>query len=196
MKEFDYLGVNGFDASHVDTFIKIAEKNNISTRLLFDIMISPMVDDQSEDEDIYAELPCYIVTEKGKKRIYDLADEPKLTYGDVIANQTDKDFLDYIKNTKSLIRKSIKEGYVYILKSGNKIKIGRSKNVESRLKIIQAMSAHEVELIGKFSSEDCCKLENDLHKAFADKRSHGEWFSISIKDEALALAKRLSSTTP
>jgi hypothetical protein len=57
------------------------------------------------------------------------------------------------------------------------IKIGVSRNVESRLATLSTASPVELRLLGVI---DGCRADEDkLHQRFAADRHHGEWFSPS-----------------
>ena len=68
-------------------------------------------------------------------------------------------------------------GGVYVIRVGDRVKIGRSVNPEQRIAAMQLPQRPEVVLIVQ------CKgwraLESSLHKHFADHRKHGEWFDLS-----------------
>lgn len=67
-------------------------------------------------------------------------------------------------------RKSV----VYILRSGDYIKIGFSRNFESRLASIRSVSAHEIVIVAVMPGRK--RVEFELHRRFAHLRHHHEWF--------------------
>ena len=71
---------------------------------------------------------------------------------------------------------------VYFFKSGDKIKIGKSKNVENRFNAIKTSCPDPVVNLGFLEVEDSSKLEMDLHELFGEKRSFGEWFEITDEE--------------
>jgi len=75
---------------------------------------------------------------------------------------------------------------VYII--GNKkaglYKIGYSTNIESRFETLQAYSLCPLEIA---MTVRCLRkylraLEKYLHKTYAEKRKHGEWFALTLND--------------
>ncbi|MFF2080591.1 GIY-YIG nuclease family protein [Kitasatospora sp. NPDC058162] len=58
------------------------------------------------------------------------------------------------------------------------VKIGITKNLPKRLLQIRTMSPLLLSVIWQHETEDL-QLENKLHRHFADRRRHGEWFDFS-----------------
>ena len=73
-------------------------------------------------------------------------------------------------------------GYVYAIRSGDRIKIGWSKNPWMRLVKICSDSPHQATLIG--CTEGDRLVEASYHSHWAQFRVHGEWFDChpSIMD--------------
>ncbi len=65
---------------------------------------------------------------------------------------------------------------VYFVRFGNKIKIGRAKDVKARLRSLQAMSPVPLKLL--WSQPGGARIELQYHHKFKDCRAHGEWFEI------------------
>lgn len=64
---------------------------------------------------------------------------------------------------------------VYFISNGQGlVKIGRSKDVQKRLKSLQTGSPHPLEIIRTFEGEGGAELW--FHKEFEERRVHGEWF--------------------
>lgn len=77
-------------------------------------------------------------------------------------------------------RPTRKPGYVYLIKSATGLyKIGRAKNLNSRVTNIQVSSPVEVELVYSIYSNDYITLEMELHQRFDHARKRGEWFALS-----------------
>jgi hypothetical protein len=70
-----------------------------------------------------------------------------------------------------------KLGYVYFIKSNDRVKIGKSKDVHERMIQLKTSNPYKLELIGVI--EGYGEKENELHEKFKKYRLHGEWFSLS-----------------
>lgn len=92
-----------------------------------------------------------------------------------------------------IIREPVKSGpVVYFVRRGNDgpIKIGKSKDVDSRIETLQCSSAERLILLGTLPGGSF--LERILHAAFADSRLEGEWFDAT--DELLSLLREMFLT--
>ena len=74
------------------------------------------------------------------------------------------------------------KGYVYFLKSGKHIKIGRCENLSNRITQIKLQLPNPALLIHAIKTNDCIQCEKDFHKQYASKKSNGEWFLLSEAD--------------
>jgi ribosomal protein L20 len=70
---------------------------------------------------------------------------------------------------------------VYLVKSGNYYKIGRSDNIDRRISEMQTGSPHLVQLVHKFETTDG-KAEKLLHQIFKRKNRNREWFELTDLD--------------
>lgn len=71
---------------------------------------------------------------------------------------------------------------VYVLGSAGRttVKIGRTTNLPERLRAIQRMSPVPLSVLWQHPGGR--ELETFLHRHFASRRSHGEWFTFEASD--------------
>lgn len=75
------------------------------------------------------------------------------------------------------------DGYVYLIHSQGKYKIGKTKDPKSRMKGYTAENPHGFEVIEMFKCKSYSKQEKEMHKIFQDKRiGNREWFNLDDKD--------------
>jgi hypothetical protein len=70
--------------------------------------------------------------------------------------------------------------FVYLIRIGNRYKIGRTIDPSRRLSEMQL--PEEPEILFWHAVQDSKKSEGMLHRMFATKRKHGEWFELSDSD--------------
>lgn len=98
-----------------------------------------------------------------------------------------------LKNVKSKNDRKYKKhkrhkqkGIVYVLHSIingiSYYKIGKTKNIQKRIKSFPVDYPIKTEIKYLFESDDISLLERELHEKFEDKRKEGEWFTLNISD--------------
>lgn len=96
--------------------------------------------------------------------------------------------------TRTLMRVADVAAYiddgVYFIAGADLTKIGRSSQIDKRMRDLQAMSPVPLELVMTISSDRFPSLvvETWLHEAFAEWRKHGEWFSLPPHWEEIVAA--------
>lgn len=86
-----------------------------------------------------------------------------------------------LKKEKALKRKE-DIGYIYIIECNQYYKIGKTKNIKSRLWTIQADTPYEINLIYNKEFPDYHTIEKELHKKFKHIHHKGEWFKLTNED--------------
>src|SRR3546814_12286 len=96
------------------------------------------------------------------------ADDP--AYSDIVP------FLPSVAPKSAMPRATTKpaDGYVYLIKSGDFYKVGRSDDAERRFKQISIALPDKAELFHAITTDDPPGIEAYWHRRFTDRRANGE----------------------
>ena len=67
--------------------------------------------------------------------------------------------------------------FVYFIESNEFVKIGTTKDVHARIRILQTGSPFPMKLVGAIPGNE--RRERDIHKAFEHSHAYNEWFHKS-----------------
>lgn len=87
---------------------------------------------------------------------------------------------------KKINEKKVKKSGVYFVKEEkrdekehNRIKVGKSKNIDARIGTLQVGNSDELKLVDYFETNNLSQVENAVHKYMEDNNIRGEWFELN-----------------
>lgn len=84
----------------------------------------------------------------------------------------------------------VMKGFVYMIRSGDRYKIGQTANLGRRSDEIIRQQAVNAHLVHSIPTDDPVGIEHYWHERFADRRYKGEWFVLSREDVAAFKRRR------
>jgi len=116
------------------------------------------------------------------KFVLETSNEDIQKYNEWLDNQRKKEELSCMRESKKQKLKEKVSGYIYVIESTGLYKIGRTLNIQSRMKTYVTENPHPTKLIIDAQVNDYESVEKTLHKTFKNKRVRGEWFNLNKKD--------------
>lgn len=87
-----------------------------------------------------------------------------------------------VPSQESAVAPSSVDGAVYMLKLGRHYKIGKSFRVPQRHREIAIELPEKPDIVHVIPTDDPSGIESYWHGRFAQKRTNGEWFALSLED--------------
>lgn len=84
----------------------------------------------------------------------------------------------------------VAKGFVYMIRSGDRYKIGQTANLGRRTDEVIRQQAVNAHLVHSIPTDDPLGIERYWHERFADRRYKGEWFVLTREDVAAFKRRR------
>ncbi|MFB2891978.1 GIY-YIG nuclease family protein [Aerosakkonemataceae cyanobacterium BLCC-F50] len=109
--------------------------------------------------------------------------EPEKLLSGAIAIHLNQQRINQITNCDlpSRPRLNARDGIVYVIRAGhsNLYKIGRTTNIDRRLRQLQNMNSQPLTIVTLIRCHDAIAVETCLHQKFKLHRRQGEWFELT-----------------
>ncbi|WP_374825373.1 GIY-YIG nuclease family protein [Aerosakkonema sp. BLCC-F183] len=109
--------------------------------------------------------------------------DPEKLLSGAIAIHLNQQRINQITNCKfdSQPKQNARDGIVYVIRAGqsNLYKIGRTTNIDRRLRQLQTMNSQPLSVVKLIQCHDAIAVETTLHQKFKPYRRQGEWFELS-----------------
>lgn len=79
--------------------------------------------------------------------------------------------------------------YVYLIRAGERIKVGHSANLSRRLRAFQTGNSEECQVIAAIWVRNAGDIEGKLKDELAEYRHRNEWFNVSTRKAVEKLCK-------
>lgn len=137
---------------------------------------------QIDDKIILTDMNGEFLSKEEMNSIYMPSEDEMLTQKDKLEKERTEMFerMNKINNTKTEINK--RSGYVYIIKSQNKYKIGKASKIKDRIKKYITENPEPIEIILTEKVSDYTNCESELHKKLSHKNYNREWFELDDSD--------------
>jgi hypothetical protein len=86
------------------------------------------------------------------------------------------------RRAELVARKAATPGHIYLVECDGHYKIGKSKRPLARLGRFATMWLKPTRVIAAAQFDDMSAKEAELHRSYAGKRVHGEWFALDAAD--------------
>lgn len=132
----------------------------------------------------YGILPDYIeidlIIGRLQKLKMEMTDEEIKEHNSKAEDEQISSYSRVLQKEKS--KRNIQDGYIYVIKSGEYYKIGRTVCLKDRIKKYITENPNEVKVLLNEKVVDYVDVEDKLLKMFKKKKHRGEWFKLDNSD--------------